>query len=230
MSLARAEKVALIERVREERPDLTGREKAALLGMSYSAYKNLIYDPDGSKQRARRESYVGECLRCGAETRSNGTSQASRLCVSCAQAEQMQWTPERIIAAIQAFHARHGRTPSSHEWLLGPEEGCPYTATVLNRFPKWADAIEAAGFPRPTVGGPYLIRERGTTVEYAVFRMNGSAELLGITDARSVVEAIGNLADTEGRYGAVSISQIQIRDVKQQLSVIRPAAQEPDPA
>lgn len=69
---------------------------------------------------------------------------------------QRKWTKETVIKAIQDWAAEHGRPPTSPEWhnaspdgkypcfrsVYGPEaEGRP--------FPKWADAIEAAGFPRP---------------------------------------------------------------------------------
>jgi hypothetical protein len=222
----RADRLAQIERVRAEHPELTDREKATLLGISLSAYRNVVNDPDGSKQRARRDTYTGTCEKCGAETRSDGTSKASPLCVPCAKAEQTVWTREKIIEAIQAFASLHGRRPASSEWLYGPHDGYPWTTTVLARFGSWANGVEAAGFERPKLG-VYVKRPRGSLVEYFVFRMNGTAELVGMTEARSVVEAIGQLADGEGRYGAVSSSAVQIRDVRRQLAVVRPAEAEP---
>lgn len=58
------------------------------------------------------------------------------------------WTREKIIAAIQAFAAEHGRPPTSTER--------PSMAQQSKReFGSWADAVEAAGFAKPTRGTRY---------------------------------------------------------------------------
>lgn len=159
LRLTRREKVELIALARRVFPDLTHRQRAALLGMSYGAYWNLLNDPDGAKQKARREKYKGVCERCGAETRSDGTSRPSRLCVVCATPEKF-WTRERIIDAIQRFAATNGRPPTAAEWIRADREnGYPPRSVVYRQpscktapFASWADAIKAAGFTRPRIG------------------------------------------------------------------------------
>jgi hypothetical protein len=61
------------------------------------------------------------------------------------------WTRERIIEAIKAFAAEHGRPPKGLDWVKSSSDN-PTAGHVANVFGRWADAIVAAGFDRP-VGG-----------------------------------------------------------------------------
>jgi hypothetical protein len=66
-----------------------------------------------------------------------------------ATARTVRWTRERIVESLQAFAAEHGRPPSCldarhHVGRL------PQQPTCARAFGSWANAIEAAGFPRPT--------------------------------------------------------------------------------
>lgn len=62
-----------------------------------------------------------------------------------------RWTPDAIVAAIQADAAERGRPPSWIDWKkAGP--GHPAAVTV-DEVVGWANAIEAAGFPRPHQNG-----------------------------------------------------------------------------
>lgn len=71
-------------------------------------------------------------------------------------AEERYWTRERIIAAIQQWARDHGKPPTFREWQKRAGVGAlrPSTSTIRRWFPTFADAIEAAGFPRPLHGGP----------------------------------------------------------------------------
>lgn len=62
------------------------------------------------------------------------------------------WPREEIIAAIKAHALEHGVPPSSKDWV-NAADGRPSTDVVRRRFGSWADAVEAAGFERPTRGG-----------------------------------------------------------------------------
>lgn len=167
----RAERLRQIEAGRAA--GLTYRQIADVLGISFSAVSNVINDPDGSKQRARRDSYAGECVDCGGETRSNGTKRPSERCPACAQAASVKWTHEAILAAFRDFADRYGRAPRVYDLLpalarqamgkiKSPErkqlhqeaidrfytDACwPSAATVLEVFGSFGAALQAAGMP-----------------------------------------------------------------------------------
>lgn len=132
---------------------------------------DLLYDPTGEKMRARKKSYAGVCKTCGAPTDgSNGKSNAPEYCKKHSnRAHFMIWTESKIIAAIHEWHNIYGRPPIATDWNKqvegSPGQYCrgprttwagkrrwPPLGTVQARFGSWANAIEAAGFPRPMVG------------------------------------------------------------------------------
>jgi hypothetical protein len=62
------------------------------------------------------------------------------------------WTREAIIEALQRYGATHGGVPPrSGDWALY-EVGRPTSNKIVKVFGSWADAVEAAGFPRPRPG------------------------------------------------------------------------------
>lgn len=61
------------------------------------------------------------------------------------------WTREQIIEAIQAHAREHGYPPVASEWALHDERR-PSREDAKRAFGSWADAVEAAGFPRPRRG------------------------------------------------------------------------------
>jgi hypothetical protein len=135
-------------------------EIAVLVGKSYSSVANLLADPDGRKQRARRMRYQGTCVDCGRPTNgSNGYAKAPTRCAPCAaiyQHEQKYWTRERIIAAIQRWADEHdGEPPRAPDWThAGPARLHPASSTVYAaasnphaEFASWSEALAAAGFP-----------------------------------------------------------------------------------
>lgn len=135
---------------------MTRDQIARRLGISRSYAAALLSDPTGEKDRMRKHRYCGVCERCGARTDgSNGRAHAPSLCAACfrqRQREERRWTPEAIVAAIQTWAEEHGRPPRSHpDWTnAGPDH--PASATVQYVFGLWADAVEAAGLPRPFAG------------------------------------------------------------------------------
>lgn len=166
MKLSRAEKAEIAARLRDK--GYTVRKIAEELGISRTYADGLLKDPDGSKDRARKEKYKGRCEDCGNPTTYKKGGGTARHCKDCAKSHNgnSYWTKELIIDAIKRFAEIHGRRPSSSEWLsvrekhkrLGrnSDERYPYAATVLYHFGSWADAIEAAGFERPMRGQYYL--------------------------------------------------------------------------
>jgi hypothetical protein len=62
-----------------------------------------------------------------------------------------RWTREKVISAIQAWAAEHGRPPQQRE--ATGASSLPNASSVREHCGSWADAIEQAGFPRPGRGG-----------------------------------------------------------------------------
>jgi hypothetical protein len=208
---------------------LLQRQIAERMGISRSYAGDLLTDPDGSRGRARKDSYRQPCPECGRLMSGGGGPNVSpERCRVCAAADppSRTWTRETIIAAIRLFAERHGRPPTASEWnptytggtealrLAGyPPAGVVYRTSSRSGAPfaTWADAIEAAGFPRPTFGrrtdkegqmakqnreGYVILRERG----------DGAWELVLESDSRNQVGALNEALDgatPEGRWIAV---------------------------
>lgn len=136
-------------------------------GKSYSAVGNLLADPDGSKQRARRRRYQGTCSECGAPTDgSNGRGKAPSLyrehSAEAQRSAYLFWTRDRIIASIHEWVDEHGRRPVAADWLRAVEGSpgqyirnprsewvgkrrWPSVSCIQREFGSWANALEAAG-------------------------------------------------------------------------------------
>lgn len=133
--MTRAEKVAAIRQLRAQ--GLTNRQAGARLGMTESGVRNLLYDPDGAKQRYRRLNYMGVCEICGALTDgSNGAAKAPTRCIKhhpAAAANRLKAgtgpTQQRLMAVIGGgttrftdIHLAAGVTPSNAgrtlHWLV----------------------------------------------------------------------------------------------------------------
>ena len=176
--MTRAEKVAAIRRYREA--GYTTEDIAGVMGMSFGGVRNLVNDPDGSKQRARRARYQGSCETCGARTDgSNGRANAPRFCHDCwsespegiaARAKASVWSRDVIVARIREWAVRYGEAPAMPDWNpwharnvmrdLGRAERFeatthwPHITSVVYHFGSWNAAIKAAGFtPRANHGG-----------------------------------------------------------------------------
>lgn len=160
----RAAKVAEAQRLRGE--GLLMREIAERMGAAVSTVDGWLNDPDLAKLRARKDSYRGECVDCGAPTDgSNGRDATPKRCDPCGRVwrhENRYWTPEAIIGCIQAWADEHGGIPPAatdwnpnHAIKLGrPEkaakfwrDGCwPAVSQVQREFGSWNVAIQVAGF------------------------------------------------------------------------------------
>jgi hypothetical protein len=146
-------------------PGLFGyRHLQARYGISHSSIRRILSPEYEERQRilsrdAKRRR-KGSCERCGAQTSySGGHPPVSRLCPACASEEATIWTRERIIERVRDWAEIHGRPPTATDWRVG-RGVWPPTGSVQKCFGLWADAIEAAGFPRPQAGGRYQERPR----------------------------------------------------------------------
>lgn len=154
---ASASRAGLSQDVRQLREDgFTHQEIADVLGISRGYVRDLIYDPDGSRARARKSGYRRPCPECGTlMDGSDGRTNGPKLCGVCARRKQHEaryWTPERVLDAFARFVEENGRKPLSHEWLKRLHGDYPYTSEVLREFGSWNAALTAAGLPAEPPG------------------------------------------------------------------------------
>jgi hypothetical protein len=180
----RAEWFAIFTADRER--GLTGTQIARRRGVGHSFVYDVLNDPTGAKVRERKARYGGTCEDCGTRTYGgDGASKAPTVCADCSaqrQHDSRYWTPARIIAAIRAFHAKHGRPPHATEWNTAGLNGEPYVSVVQREFGSWRAAILAAGF----VSHPPGHYER---TEETLARMRAAQSAAGIEWTRERVIA-----------------------------------------
>ena len=150
----RLEKYAEIRRMRGRGYPV--KKIAEILGMKPGGVSAIINDPDGSKQKTRRERYRGVCRECGKETDGSSGFNAPTLCASCHGKSTRVWTREMIIDAILRWAHEYGQPPVVSDWPHADREWGRPAATGCygehSPFASWADAVEAAGFSRPHTG------------------------------------------------------------------------------
>jgi Homing endonuclease associated repeat len=168
-SMSRAQKIANAQELRAQ--GLVFREIAAEMGVAVSTVGDWLNDPDGSRSRARKHSYAGSCVDCGASTSgSNGREHAPKRCRNCSvrfRHETAKWTRVTIVQALREFATRYGRSPAAADFSphqarkLGHSDrvnrfyadGCyPYATQVQNVFGSWNAAIKAAGLIPTEIG------------------------------------------------------------------------------
>jgi hypothetical protein len=134
----RQEKVDEIQRLRAQ--GLGPTKIAKLMGMTFAAVKHYYYDPDLSKQRARKASYGGTCERCGGPT--SGSEGRHKVPTVCFQCLYNPWTRERAVDSVLAFKRRYGRSPRAADVHDG---NMPTYMTVKRLFGTWNALLLAAG-------------------------------------------------------------------------------------
>lgn len=117
-----------------------------------------------NEERDERNRQLRVCPDCGGPK-----AISAQRCRTCRTKRDTKWTQDEIIAAMQEFHRRYGKTPSCTEWNPSlarwrkqPDvaekfaaDGCwPSVQTVMQRFGSWTAAVDAAGLPRNRAGRP----------------------------------------------------------------------------
>jgi DNA-binding CsgD family transcriptional regulator len=144
---------------------LTGRglgseEIADRLGLARSTVNKYRRDPDGERERARRERYRGRCRGCGRPTRgSDGPGRAPEWCPECAPARRRRWSDAQMLEAIRDWTRLTGAPPTLYDWspahaptghsgasrYLAERGRWPNASSVARRFGSLHAAVERAG-------------------------------------------------------------------------------------
>jgi len=161
---SRAERAREITRLRDPE-GLPFREIARRLGLAASTAQIYYADPDGARQRRRRERYRGTCRACGRPTSgAQGRGKAPAYCAYCSRRRRRTWSDEDVLAAVRDWHALTGAVPTVLNWspahapaghagakLYRSEPGrWPSAALVARRLGSFPAAVRGAGLePRP---------------------------------------------------------------------------------
>jgi hypothetical protein len=150
------------------------KDISAELGICPSWTSALLNDPDGSRDRARKDRYRQPCEVCGTLTGGGEGRKEHPRCRLCAQrlaVRTPKWPKELLVARIQEWNDLYGEPPASTDWNPhwletggnDPDRArrwrdghphWPWFTVVHREFGGWNPAIEAAGFqPRPAHGG-----------------------------------------------------------------------------
>lgn len=121
---------------------LSVKEIAHRMGKAESTVANYLWDSDGSKQRARRDTYRGTCRYCGAATSAGDGKNRSR--PYCAQHKELgksrTWTKETAREALLDFKRRNGFQPTTYDLEL---------AKAKKRGGAALKRLTARPYPRP---------------------------------------------------------------------------------
>jgi repressor LexA len=122
-----------------------------------------------------------------------------------------RWTRENIIEAIRLWASEHGQPPGARDWNQG-KQGPRFPATMSvyrsggslsQPFSSWAEAIEAAGFPKPRIGVRHYNPEDVVATDLEIL-----AALVDLTDERRYPPTVRELGK---RLGFASTSSMHYR-------------------
>jgi len=143
---------------------LDSEEIAARLGIARSTVNKYRRDPDGERERARRESYRGRCRGCGRPTRgSDGPGRAPEWCPECAPRQRRRWSDDALLEAIRDWARLTGAPPTLYDWspahapaghtgaacYLAERRKWPNASSLARRFGSLRAAIDRAGVATP---------------------------------------------------------------------------------
>lgn len=163
----RAEREAHVRKLRDQ--GMLLREIAAEMGVATQTVSGWLHDPGGKRLKARKDSYRGECVDCGARTDgSHGRDNAPERCAPCAIAREWRLVHEWILDSFREWHEMFGVPPTAMDWnqhatrkVMGRAPNYarrvieryestgriwPSATAVRNHFGSWTEAVRAAGF------------------------------------------------------------------------------------
>lgn len=205
--IKRVQRATEAQRLRDE--GLIYREIGRRMGISRSYACELIRDPTGQGEKARKASYGGTCRDCGAPTDgSDGRANAPERCARCSlekQHNERYWTKEVIVAAIIRWDDTFSQVPRASDWNVAmarkytdgqkrlaryydhPAGPWPAASMVQREFGSWSAAIRAAGLEpfAKSPPGPNTLTAEKLAETIRLYRSGLSAaqvgERLGIT-------------------------------------------------
>jgi DNA-binding CsgD family transcriptional regulator len=111
---------------------LGSEEIADRLGLARSTVNKYRRDPDGERERARRERYRGRCRGCGRRTRgSDGPDRAREWCRECAPLRRRRWSDAQMLEAIRDWTRLNRRAADALRLVAGARPGRPQRCFAL---------------------------------------------------------------------------------------------------
>jgi hypothetical protein len=168
---ARAERAREIAHLRDAE-GLSFREIASRLGLAISTAQIYYADPNGDRQRRRREDYRGTCRSCGRQTSgAQGRRNAPAYCADCSRRRRRTWTEQDVLAAVRDWYALTGTPPTVPDWspahAPAGHEGAKRYRTEPGRWPSAALVARRLGGrrsprgTRPSAPRPAKALDRG---------------------------------------------------------------------
>lgn len=133
---------------------LSNAEIAEKMGIKINSIYKYLWDPDGKKTQEARSLMMRPCPVCETTL----IQKHAKQCLSCYRAKvqtNLRWSPETTAEAIQRFHQEFGHVPTSRDMfdISVRRRDYPSQKHAIKHHGSWANAVEAAGFPRPRHGG-----------------------------------------------------------------------------
>ena len=139
--MTRDGRVQEIERL-ANKEGLSNQQIAERLGLAVSTVRIYRRDPNGERQRARRDGYRGRCERCGNPVSGgNGRTRNPARCLTCAPLLRRRWSDEQLLEAIARWTAKTGAPPELADWSPAhAPHGYRGAAHYLRERGKWPSA------------------------------------------------------------------------------------------
>ncbi len=119
-----------------------------------AAHRKVPSSADWSKGSRHHPSYRTVTDRYGSW---NAAIEAAGLVPVVSRHAKPEWTRDRIIREMRAWHREHGQPPTRKDWEASSRH--PSNTLVRARFGSWRAAVIASGLePRPFAFGPRLTR------------------------------------------------------------------------
>lgn len=168
------ERVAAAQQMRSD--GMSWRAICEALAVARPTAEAWVKDPDGTKLRARKDSYASKCIDCGGPTSGSEGRREEPRCLACANVKSgfaaKIWTREAVVLAIHEWAAEYGEPPAGADWngwearhrLNDADRAdryerdlsagrCASHTAVIKAFGTWNAAIKAAGYEPRTSGG-----------------------------------------------------------------------------